>query len=156
MTNTGAASYVQHLDPRTHTDAQIGFWITGTYTPASFVIWSSTGLNVAGRTKKSTAQAIVFVTFCTGFCIGPQLFFASSAPEYRPGLYFCCACFIGILGVIVSWFFWVRWENARRDRRVEAMGLTKEQQELEGCLFGLEDMTDRQVNFYRNEFRRMC
>lgn len=125
---------------------QFGFWITGTYTSAGFIIWSTIGPNVAGRTKKSCAQALNFVAICAGFCIGPQFFYASSAPAYRPGLYFCCACFFVSEVLIGIWYFWARWENRRRDRRVEEMGMSLRERELEGCAFGLRDMTDRQVS----------
>ena len=126
--------------------AQVGFWITGFYTPASFIIWSTTGLNVAGRTKKSCAQAITFMAFCAGYCIGPQMFYADSAPQYRPGLYFCSACFFTAEVLIAIWYFWVQWENRRRDKKADAQGLTLEQRNLEGCLMGLQDMTDREVS----------
>ena len=123
----------------------VGFWITGTYTPASFILWSQTSMNVAGRTKKSVVQALVFGAWCLGFVVGPQAFQAKDAPQYRPGLYFCCAVFLVDWFILVGWYFWVRGENARRDQRQLAAGITPEQAALEGCLFGLQDMTDRQV-----------
>ncbi|KAI6088450.1 MFS general substrate transporter [Hypoxylon rubiginosum] len=130
----------------------VGFWITGFYTPASFIIWSTTGLNVAGRTKKSCAQAITFMAFCAGYCIGPQMFYASSAPQYRPGLYFCSACFFTAELLIAVWYVWVRWENRRRDKKAEAQGLTLEQRNLEGCLLGLQDITDRENPHFRYRY----
>ncbi|KAL7915571.1 MFS general substrate transporter [Trichoderma velutinum] len=130
----------------------IGFWITGFYTPASFIIWSTTGLNVAGRTKKSTAQALTFIAFCVGYCIGPQMFYATSAPLYLPGLYFCCACFFTAELLIAIWYFWVRWENKRRDRNAESQGWSTEFQNLEGCRLGLEDKTDRENPHFRYHY----
>ena len=109
------------------------------------MMWASTGLNVAGRTKKSIVSAVIFIGFCAGFCIGPQIFFAKSAPAYRPGLIFCCSVFCTIEATIVAWLIWVRWENRRRDNRAAASSVSREQAELEGCLFGLNDMTDIEV-----------
>jgi MFS transporter, ACS family, allantoate permease len=123
----------------------VGFWLTGLYTPASFLVWSTTGLNVAGRTKKACAQAMVFIAFCTGFCIGPQTFYAASAPQYRPGLYYCCAAFGATEVVLATWYVWVRWENTRRNRRAVENGWSREHQMVEGCLLGLEDKTDKEV-----------
>ena len=88
---------------------------------------------------------MVFIAFCAGFCIGPQTFYHESAPQYLPGLYFCCGCFITCELVLAVWFFWVRWENARRDKRALEMGWSEEHQVVEGCLYGLEDKTDREV-----------
>ncbi|ORY25459.1 MFS general substrate transporter [Naematelia encephala] len=130
----------------------VGFWITGTYTPASFVIWSQTSLNVAGRTKKSVVQGLNFGAWCLGFVVGPQAFQAKDAPQYRPGLYFCCACFL-LAGIdLICWAFWVRWENRRRDKRAEGLGITPEQAAVEGCLYGLQDMTDKQNPHFRYHY----
>ena len=129
--------------------AQIGFWITGSYCPASFLIWSLTSINVAGRTKKSVVQALNFFCWCLGFLLGPQAFQSKDAPAYRPGLYVCCACFLLCGFILLGWFFWVRWENGRRDKRAQDMGLTPEQVAIEGCLFGLQDKTDRQSGYSR-------
>jgi hypothetical protein len=100
---------------------------------------------VGGRTKKQVAQGLVFFAWCLGFVIGPQAFQASTAPNYRPGLIFCCCCFVVNEIILVTWFIWVRRENAKRDRRAWDMGITAEQIAIEGALFGLQDMTDRQV-----------
>ncbi|WWD22201.1 hypothetical protein CI109_106692 [Kwoniella shandongensis] len=130
----------------------IGFWITGFLNPGNFIIWSQTSLIVAGRTKKSVVQALNFLFWCLGFVIGPQTFQASTAPEYRPGLYFCCACFVVAECDLIAWWFWVRWENRRRDKRTQLAGLTPEQVQIEGCLFGLQDMTDRQNPHFRYHY----
>ncbi|KAK8846891.1 hypothetical protein IAR55_005981 [Kwoniella newhampshirensis] len=130
----------------------VGFWITGCFNPPCYMIWCMTSLNVAGRTKKSVVQALNFLFWCLGFVIGPQTFQASTAPQYRPGLYFCCACFVVAELDLVAWYIWVRWENKRRDKRNEMMGITPEQAMIEGCLYGLKDMTDRQNPHFRYHY----
>ncbi|WVQ80081.1 hypothetical protein IAT38_002182 [Cryptococcus sp. DSM 104549] len=135
-----------------HWGRLVGYWITATYCPASYVIWSQTGLNVGGRTKKSTVQSLVFASWCLGFVIGPQAFQASTAPQYRPGLYLCCACFVAIELTLITWFTWVRWENARRDKAAAKAGITPEQAAIEGCLFGIKDMTDKQNPHFRYHY----
>lgn len=104
-------------------------------------------MNVAGRTKKSVVQASVFACWCLGFVIGPQAFQASTAPQYRPGLYFCCATFVVAELVLITWFFWVRWENKRRDQSAIESRISPDQAAIEGCLFSLRDMTDKQVSY---------
>lgn len=138
--------FLEGLLPNTkHWGRLVGFWITATYCPASYLIWSQTSVNVGGRTKKSVVQALNFFFWCLGFVIGPQAFQAKTAPAYRPGLYLCCACFLFDFFLLIGWYVWVNWENRRRDKAMEAMGITPEQAAIEGCLFGLQDMTDRQV-----------
>jgi hypothetical protein len=38
--------------------------------------------NVAGFTKRSTTSALLFVAYCVGNIVGPQLFFESEEPNY--------------------------------------------------------------------------
>nr|XP_018259481.1 uncharacterized protein I303_08410 [Kwoniella dejecticola CBS 10117]OBR81639.1 hypothetical protein I303_08410 [Kwoniella dejecticola CBS 10117] len=83
----------------------IGFWITGPYVISQFLLMSTLAQNVAGRTKKSVAQALTFISYCLGFLIGPQFFWASSAPDYKPGLYTTAACFVLVEMILICWFF---------------------------------------------------
>ncbi|KAL7425266.1 hypothetical protein Q5752_000954 [Cryptotrichosporon argae] len=129
-----------------------GFWITGSYCAPCYLLWSQVTLNVGGRTKKSTVQSLNFIAWCLGFIIGPQTFQASTAPEYRPGLYFCCACFLVAWLELFVWYAWVRHENARRDRLVAEMGISPEQAQLEGALLGLQDKTDRENIYFRYHY----
>ncbi|SPN97700.1 uncharacterized protein DNG_01213 [Cephalotrichum gorgonifer] len=41
--------------------------------------------NFGGFTKKMTVNSMVFIAYCAGNIVGPQLFFAHEAPEYRSG-----------------------------------------------------------------------
>lgn len=47
--------------------------------PLSLSIISS---NVAGFTKRSVTSALLFVAYCVGNIVGPQLFLTSEEPEY--------------------------------------------------------------------------
>lgn len=38
--------------------------------------------NVAGFTKKSVVTNLIFISYCTGNIVGPQLFLASEEPTY--------------------------------------------------------------------------
>ena len=76
---------------------------------------------------------------------GPQAFRDQDAPSYRPGLYFCAACYALMCVLAVCWRFFVMRENRRRDRVVAEMGLSPQEWELQGRLNALKGMTDRQV-----------
>lgn len=39
--------------------------------------------NVAGFTKKSVTSAMLFVGYCVGNIVGPQMFYSSEAPVYQ-------------------------------------------------------------------------
>lgn len=81
--------------------------------------------------------------------IGPQAFQAKDSPNYRPGLYFCAACYCCMFLWAIVWRFWVVRENARRDKIVAASGLSPAAAELEGRLNALNGMTDRQnIHFH--------
>ncbi|KAL7421182.1 hypothetical protein Q5752_004067 [Cryptotrichosporon argae] len=129
-----------------------GYWISGFYPSSIFLIWSQTGPNVAGRTKKSVAQAMVFLTFSGGYIIGPQSFSSKDAPGYRPGLYFCVACYVFLALCLVVWRTWAKRENARRDRVVAASELSPAEAEIEGRLNGFKGLTDRQNIHFRYKY----
>lgn len=50
--------------------------------PLQFAILSS---NIAGHTKRSISNAVMFLGYATGFIIGPQFFISSEAPSYPTG-----------------------------------------------------------------------
>ncbi|ORY28955.1 major facilitator superfamily domain-containing protein [Naematelia encephala] len=130
----------------------VGFWIGGFFPPSIFIVWSQTGLNVAGRTKKSVVQGMVAATFAVGYMIGPQAFQAKDAPGYRPGLYFCASCYGCLTIWSYVWRFWVARENARRDQIVAASGMDAKAAELEGRINALKGMTDRQNIHFRYKY----
>nr|XP_019045957.1 hypothetical protein I302_04697 [Kwoniella bestiolae CBS 10118]OCF24887.1 hypothetical protein I302_04697 [Kwoniella bestiolae CBS 10118] len=125
---------------------KIGFWITGPYVISQFLMMTTFSQNIAGRTKKSVAQALTFVSYCLGFLVGPQFFWASSAPDYKPGLYTTAVCFVLIEVILICWFFWARSVNKARDRVVREKGMSEEAAEAEGRSMGEQDLTDRQVS----------
>ncbi|WRT69328.1 uncharacterized protein IL334_006312 [Kwoniella shivajii] len=130
----------------------VGYWITGPYVVSQFLLMSTLAQNIAGRTKKSVAQALTFTSYCLGFLVGPQFFWASSAPDYKPGLYTTAVCFVLIDFVLVTWYFWARSVNRARDRHVKERGMSWEAAEAEGREMGLKDMTDRQNPHFRYRY----
>jgi hypothetical protein len=78
---------VWKLDPDNAAGLEVGLTLSVVYAvnlPISLSIISS---NVAGFSKKSVVTASVFVAYCAGNIVGPQLFLASEAPSYPVSVY---------------------------------------------------------------------
>lgn len=93
-----------------------GIWLFPAYAagmPLTFAIVAS---GVAGYTKKSTVLAVLFIGYCAGNIVGPQLFFADEAPVYGSafeGILVCIA--LAAVSIMILRQYMV-WENKRRDR----------------------------------------
>ncbi|KAM5363524.1 hypothetical protein ACJZ2D_011967 [Fusarium nematophilum] len=81
--------------------------------------------NVGGFTKKTTVNAVVFIIYCTGNIIGPQLFIESEAPSYTSGFLAIMICYgMGIVFSFTFRFYLAR-ENRRRDRTTRTVPLAE-------------------------------
>lgn len=57
----------------------------------------------------------VFIAYCTGNIVGPQLFFGKESPSYPSGFLSMMICFgVGLLSSFLLRFYLI-WENRRRD-----------------------------------------
>jgi len=77
--------------------------------------------NVKGNTKKTTVNIVYFIGYCTGCCIGPQLWITKQAPRYHTG----CVANVGCLAVLAVTFLVYRalcaWDNQKRDELMASM-----------------------------------
>ncbi|TXT13083.1 hypothetical protein VHUM_01484 [Vanrija humicola] len=90
--------------------------------------------NVAGRTKKTTANAMFFIFFCVGSLVGPQCFKQKDAPAYVPAL----TVIVVMLAVCILLFIATHFLYAHRNRkRVWTEG-------NEPLAADSEDLTDRE------------
>ncbi len=90
-----------------------------------------------------TAQ--VFIAYCTGNIIGPQLFFANEAPSYPSGflaMMVCCGVALVLCFVLRAYLIW---ENKMRDRETGLEGLSGE----EAGDINLADLTDKEMRRFR-------
>ncbi|KAK3637722.1 hypothetical protein LTR22_018123 [Elasticomyces elasticus] len=62
------------------------YWLTSTYTASFAMIMSLIISNTAGSTKRTTVNALFFVSYCVGNIIGPFAFKQSEAPVYASGI----------------------------------------------------------------------
>ncbi|KAH7137531.1 vitamin H transporter [Dactylonectria estremocensis] len=104
--------------------------------------------NVGGFTKKTTVNAVVFIIYCTGNIIGPQLFIEREAPSYNSGFLAIMICY----GVGIAFSFTLRFylahENRRRDRDSSVQD-TQDSTELDGNAAAMLDKTDMEISQFR-------
>lgn len=65
-----------------------GIFLLGPFATSIPISLSLITSNVGGLSKKATVSAMLFIAYCTGNVIGPQLFLSREAPDY-PVCHFC-------------------------------------------------------------------
>ncbi|EOO00485.1 putative mfs general substrate transporter protein [Phaeoacremonium minimum UCRPA7] len=128
------------------------YFITIIGNVAGPLIWTLVPSNIAGRTKKSVTGTVLFIAYCTGNCIGAQVFRAQDAPRYIPAIIVCSTMYGLEFVVMVAWRYYYVWQNARRDRLVAAMGMTPEESLHQGSLNAESDMTDVENVHFRYSY----
>ncbi|KAJ9602864.1 hypothetical protein H2200_012644 [Cladophialophora chaetospira] len=67
-------------------------YLSGTFGAAFMLLLAWNASNIAGHSKKVTANALTLVGFCTGNILGTQTFQQSEAPGYKSGKIAIVAC----------------------------------------------------------------
>jgi len=94
----------------------VGTFFFSAYSNAFPLGLSLIASDVAGYTKKTTVAAILFLGYCAGNIIGPQVFITREAPRYQTGCEVCIICLcLAILTTLILRQLMDR-ENKRRDR----------------------------------------
>ncbi|KAI1293219.1 putative MFS transporter [Xylaria venustula] len=119
-----------------------GYSIIGFFGPVVGLTVSLGACNVAGETKKSFMAAAVFVAYCVGNIVGPQLVHSQTKSEHYPALWTGLIIFyvITILAASILYIILFR-ENKRR----EGLGLD----EREGERMAFKDLTDKENPYFR-------
>lgn len=105
--------------------------------------------NASGHTKKITLNAMFFVGYCIGNILGPQVFRASDAPEYKHGYIGLLACLAVAAIAILTYGFLCKTDNDKRDKMY---GKSSEMAEEERNAEAFSDMTDREKRTFRYTF----
>ncbi len=85
----------------------------------------------------------IFIAYCTGNIIGPQLFLQREYPTYKTGFLAIMICYvIGLIGSLLLRANLV-WENERRDCEQQLMSSG------ERVVKDIEDQTDKQLTQFR-------
>ena len=113
------------LPSANNTGRLIGYYLTQA-SPTPFVaLLSLISTNVAGHTKKTTCAAMYLIAYCTGNIIGPQIFVAKDAPQYRPAEITILACWAaGFCDLLLLWWY-LRWQNRKKEAARKRPGYAK-------------------------------
>lgn len=148
----------------------VGYCFCIAYSANFPLVLSISSSNVGGFTKKNTANAMVslagipsrryyafkifsakttrqvFISYCLGNIIGPQLFFEDEAPSYPSGFLSMIICFAAALVLSLVLRIYLIWENRRRDKKtVFAADPTEDQIGASN----LTDATDKEMPHFR-------
>ncbi|KAF4546006.1 Major facilitator superfamily [Lasiodiplodia theobromae] len=153
------AIMAREIDPTKHIWAKFfGYCLLICFSANFPLMLSLTAANVGGFTKKNTVNAMLFVAYCVGNIIGPQLFFDREAPTYQSGFLAMLICFVlGIIFSIALRVYYI-WENKRRDGKAavgsDGLGGNADIAEAEirqesAIMLNLLDRTDRDLPQFR-------
>ncbi|KAL3450360.1 major facilitator superfamily domain-containing protein [Aspergillus insuetus] len=102
--------------------------------------------NVAGFTKRSVTSALIFVAYCVGNIVGPQMFLESEEPQYDTGMAASVAGLaLGIFFLTCLLVYYI-WENKRRDAKY---GTPVELSDAQAIAEGMSDKTDLEIESFR-------
>ncbi|KAH7159655.1 major facilitator superfamily domain-containing protein [Dactylonectria estremocensis] len=120
----------------------VGYSITGFFGGTVSLIITVGMSNVAGHTKKSFMAATIFVAYCVGNIVGPQLVWSQTKAQHYPALWLgLIICYIICIFSSVALYFVLRNENRRRD----VLPLD----EAERAKFAFQDLTDKENPYFR-------
>lgn len=134
--------------PLTHQTALAACaWLQAVFGVSIILSWSLIGSNVAGHTKRATANGVNFVCYAAGNIVGPFLFFSREAPRYLTAIKILAGMYAAAI-VFTAALAGVMWrENRRRDARsVEEEAVVDERA---GDERGFEDRTDGENEAFR-------
>lgn len=140
------AIMIRQLDSAHRWAKFVGFCLSIGFTANIPLTLSMSSGNVGGFTKKTTVNAMIFIGYCTGNIIGPQLFVAKEAPRYPSAFLSMIICFTIALLLSLVLRFYLIWENKRRDSAGNALE-TQDDNNTSGA--NMADRTDKQMMAFR-------
>jgi MFS family permease len=132
------------LTPLSHRWSLVGCtWLQYIVGAPVILSWNLLTTNIAGHTKRSTANGMWFVFYAAGNIAGANIFFAREAPRYFSALTGLIVCYCGMVVVASVLALYMGWENRRRDR---LYGKGEDEQAIRD---GFADVTDMQAKHFR-------
>ena len=113
------------------------------------MIMSLITANTAGSTKRSTVNALFFISYCVGNIIGPFSFKPSEAPVYESGIIAIMVAYCVEIGLLVSFAFYMAWMNRRKAASLATLQSEIGADEQQRALAAFSDHTDRENPYFR-------
>ncbi|KAL8950601.1 MAG: hypothetical protein Q9222_003381 [Ikaeria aurantiellina] len=121
-------------------------FLSGTFGAAFMLLLAWNASNIAGHSKKVTANALTLVAFCVGNILGTQTFQQKEAPGYISGKISIVATLCALVFVVVGLRVYNDLLNRRNRRELEGMGEGEKEVLREKMAFA--DQTDRRNVFF--------
>lgn len=122
-------------------------FLTGTFGAAFMLLLAWNASNIAGHSKKVTANALTLVSFCVGNILGTQTFQAKQAPGYISGKISIIATLSALCIVVVGLRLYNDWLNRKNERALAEMSEAEKDELREKMTFA--DQTDRKNVFFK-------
>jgi ACS family allantoate permease-like MFS transporter len=121
-------------------------FISGTFGAAFMLMLAWNASNIAGHSKKVTANALTLVAFCVGNILGTQTFQNYQAPGYISGKISICACLAATCFVVVVLRLYNDWLNKQNAKKLADMSAEEKRRLQDRIAFA--DLSDRQNPFF--------
>lgn len=132
--------------PKNKPGLLVASFMTGTFGAAFMLLLAWNASNIAGHSKKVTANAMTLIAFCVGNILGTQTFQQKQAPGYISGKISIIATLSALCLVVVVMRVWNDWLN-RKNRRALA-DMSEEEKETLKEKMAFADQTDRSNVFF--------
>lgn len=109
-------------DPSDKAVLLTGYYIISFYPGISPLIYSWSGQNTAGDTKRKVTTAVIFIGASAGNIIGPLLFRPSEKPRYDRGLRVNLILFVVLAVLILGGMMLIKILNRRQQAKRKALG----------------------------------
>lgn len=108
--------------------------------------------NVSGSSKKSTVNAIFFISYCAGNIIGPFSFLEREAPKYTSGMIAVVVAFCVEAGLLGVFAVYAARLNKKKKQELEAMHSSGRATEEERVNLAFQDVTDKENPFFKYQY----
>lgn len=146
-----AAALMIGLDPNGVPHNKAGLlaasFLTGTFGAAFMLLLAWNASNIAGHSKKVTANALTLVSFAVGNILGTQTFQQKEAPGYISGKISIIVTLSIFCFVIVALRLYNDHLNRKNERALAEIGEAEKEELREKMAFA--DQTDRNNIFFR-------
>jgi len=125
--------------------------LTAFYTASFAMCMSLITANVGGSTKRTTVNALFFISYCAGYIIGPFAFKTSEAPVYRSGIIAILVAYCVEIAVLIGFSLYLAAANKRKENTLRETGEDNATEEVKSIM-AFRDLTDLENPFFRYSY----